>query len=297
MIIDCPWWKSIRNDGNNKYSFVKNIYLTIKNIRRQKFELFVDLRGDIRHIFLFGWLAGIPTRVSNTRSGGSFLLTHSYPYEESKHEIERNYELFRDYEPLNKYMRTEIFPESNDHVVLQRKLKNDLNIETDRYAVIFNGGRSKLRRIANDKITDLCRILIQKYSLKCCFVGDTDDFQEGESIKRMIEIGKEFINLCGRLNLLEVRDLIAFSKLFIGSDSSVSQLSASTVTPSVSLFGPVNPKQAMPIGENKKVIYHSYPCSPCLQDVCVVTKSKYHAKCMEDITVEEILLEVEQMMR
>ncbi len=269
----------------------------IKNIRRQQFDLFVDLRGDIRHIFLFGWLTRIPARISYTRSGGSYLLTRSYPYEEGKHEIERNYKLFNDFEPLEKHRQTEIYPEKNSHVSLKEKLENDLNIESDRYAVIFNGGRSKLRRITNDKIADFCRIIIQKYSLKCCYVGDLDDFQEGENIKEMIDKSKEFMNLCGKLTLTEVRGLIALSKLFVGSDSSVSQLSASTTTPSISLFGPVNPEQSMPIGNNKKVIYHSYPCSPCLQTICVLTKSKDNSKCMEDITVKEILHEVEQIIK
>jgi lipopolysaccharide heptosyltransferase II len=297
IIIDCPWWSSIRNDGSKKYPFVKNVYKTIKNIRLQKFDLFVDLRGDIRHIFLFGWLTRIPARISYTRSGGSYLLTHSYSYEEGKHEIERNYKLFNDYEPLEKYWQPEIHPEKNSQVNLKIMLKNDLNIESERYAVIFNGGRSKLRRITNDKIVDLCRILTQKYFLKCCYVGGLDDFQEGENIRKIIGKSEDFMNLCGKLTLTEVRDLIDLSKLYIGSDSSVSHLSASTTTPSVSLFGPLNPEQAMPIGDNKKVIYHSYPCSPCLQTVCVLTKSKDYAKCMEDVTVEEILHEVEQILK
>jgi ADP-heptose:LPS heptosyltransferase len=297
IIIDCPWWSSIRNDRSKKYSFVKNVYSTIKNIRRQNFDLFVDLRGDIRHIFLFGWLTRIPARISYTRSGGSYLLTRSYPYEKGKHEIERNYRLLNDFEPLEKYWKTEIFLGKNSRVSLKAKLESDLNIESDRYAVIFSGGRSKLRRITNDKIAGLCRILIQKYSLKCCYVGGLDDFQEGESIRRMINKGKDFINICGKLNLTEVRDLIDSSKLYVGSDSSVTHLSASTTTPSVSLFGPLNPEQAMPIGDNKKVVYHSYPCSPCLQTICVLTKSKDRAKCMEDITVEEILHEVERIIR
>jgi len=105
-----------------------------------------------------------------------------------------------------------------------------------------------------------------------------------------------FLNLCGKLTLPEVRDLINLSRLFIGSDSSVTHLSASTDTPSISLFGPLNPEQAIPIGANKKVIYHPYPCSPCLQDICIVTRSKNIAQCMESITVEEIILNVEDLL-
>ena len=295
--IDCPWWSYIRSDAGKTGSFTKKLCKTIREICHRRFDVFVDLRGDIRHIFLFGWIPRIPVRISYTRSGGTFLLTNAFNHEDGKHEIERNYKLFRSFEPIKRYWKTEIYTKPNITNALKNNIGFSVNLETDDFAVIFNGGRSRLRRLSNEKVAYLCNILIRDHSLKCFYVGDRDDFKDGEKIGRSIDLhDRSFLNLCDKLTLSEVRDLIKSSRIFIGSDSSVLQLSASTNTPSISLFGPVNPDQAMPIGVNKKVIYHPYPCSPCLQDTCIVTGSKCVAQCMEDITVEEVIQNVEDLL-
>jgi len=298
IIIDCPWWKSIRNDSQKNDSFIIQLYKTILKICATGFDVFIDLRGDIRHILLFGWLTRIPKRISYTRSGGAFLLTHSYPHQNGIHEIGRNYKLLSEFEPLNKYWKPEIYTKTDNLYVLQEKLKEQLNLKNDSYAVIFNGGRSKLRRLSNNKVSELCKILSRNYFLKCCFVGDRNDFEDGEKIKKATGLNDtKFINLCGLLTLSDVKDLIKLSKLFIGTDSSICHLSASTYTPSILLFGPLNPKEVMPIGMNKKVVYHEYSCSPCLQDFCIANKSKDIAKCMEDISVEEIMQKVGELIK
>lgn len=290
IAIDCPWWSSIRSDGDKPIDFIKNIYKTIRAIRSHKYDVFIDLRGDIRHIFFFGWLTGIPRRISYTRSGGDFLLSDPHPYEEGVHEIDRNYRLLSAFGPLKKFSKTEIYPNSTKAIFnLKEKLIQKIDMGKDKYIVVFNGGRSNLRRLRNQTIATVCDTLIGQYAIKCCYVGGKTDYESGEEAKMLIRSNaSSFLNLCGHLDLTEVKHLIDSAMLFIGTDSSVSQLSASSNTSSISLFGPVHPSQAAPIGNNKKVIYHPYPCSPCLQDICIITKSTETSACMDSISAEEI---------
>ena len=297
IILDCPWWTSIRNDVRFKGDFGSHLCRVIKSIRSSQFDVFLDLRGDIRHIFLFGWLPGIPVRISYSRSGGSFLLTHSYHHEEGHHEIARNYSLLSSYEPFEKYWKTEVYSKIDHCRSLHTKLGEAINFNHDSFVVIFNGGRSKLRQLSNHKIAALCKMLHQDYSLKCLYVGDQNDFCDGEEIRGLLGSHfKGFNNLSGLITFMELKELISRAQLFIGTDSSVSQLSASTDTLSLSLFGPVNPNQSKPLGDNNSSIYHDYLCSPCLQDVCHVTKSQDIAKCMDDISVEEIMEKVRSLL-
>jgi ADP-heptose:LPS heptosyltransferase len=217
-------------------------------------------------------------------------------YEDGYHEIARNYKLLSGFEPLKKYWKTEVYSKNDDCFTLQDKIGNVLNIDQEPFAVIFNGGRSKLRRLSNLKVESLCRKIYNNYSLKCCYVGDQNDYFDGADIKELI--GKDahmFINLCGLIDFIELKDLIAHAKLFIGNDSAISQLSASTDTPTISLFGPVDPVQAKPLGKNKRIIYHKYSCSPCLQEICIITGSKETSACMSDIEVEEIMLRIREL--
>jgi len=211
IVLDCPWWTSIRSDVRSKGGFLSHLYKTVKFIYASQFNVFVDLRGDIRHIFLFGWLPGIPVRISYTRSGGAFLLTTPFHYEEERHEIERSYHLFSGFEPIKKYWKTEIYTKPDNVNTLQNKLGVLLNINCDGYAVIFNGGRSKLRRLSNEKVAHLCNILIRDYSLKCCYVGHQDDLAHGEKVGRIIDSPDgSFLNLCGKLTLPLIRLMEAF---------------------------------------------------------------------------------------
>jgi len=297
MVIDCPWWVSIRNHAKRGSPFLKEVWNVMKEIRRLEFDVFVDLRGDIRHIFLLGWLVGIPVRISYTRSGGGFLLTHPRVYEHHKHEVERNYGLLEVFEPLNKYFTLEVHTGDTVKLSLRKKLSGLVRVDDEEYIVLFNGGRSRLRRLSMDKFKDLCERLVDEYRVKCCIVGGTEDFDEMENLRVSTadRIGR-IINLCGRLSLAELKELINSALIYVGTDSSVTHLSAASNTPSVALFGPLDPQQARPIGKGKTEIYHRYPCSPCLQDICVVTGSTTRGQCMDDITVDEIVHRVSALL-
>jgi ADP-heptose:LPS heptosyltransferase len=288
LVIDCPWWTKIRSSTAPR-NFFRELIRMIRFIRGQKFQVFIDLRGDMRQIFLFGWLTGIDARISYDRTGGGALLTHCYPYPIRAHEIERNYGLLRLFAPMETFLMPEIYS-SEYSEGLASKLEGLIDIGRDKYCVVFNGGRTGVRRISSLKLLNLCGTIIDELGCKCCFVGDKMDCSKGENIKRLLgSRSHSFINLCGQLNFLEINELIKRASVFVGTDSSVMHLSSSTSTPAVVLFGPLNPEQTRPLGKNNTVIYHKYPCSPCLQDRCVVTKTIDHAQCMEDISVREII--------
>lgn len=191
IILDCPWWTSIRSDVNKKSNFLRRLFITLKQIHSKKFDVCIELRGDIRHIFLFGWLPNIPCRIAFTRSGGSFLLTHPLPYQTGKHEIERNNQLISFFEPISKYWKTEVYTNISDDTKLTVKLSEKISIATEPFVVIFNGGRSNLRRLSTKKVADLCSFIIHTYAIKCCFIGQQSDYENGEEVRGFIHTKKK----------------------------------------------------------------------------------------------------------
>lgn len=283
-IIDCPWWTGIRKDvKKEEESFYARYKKLLKKIKQEQFDIFIELRSDIRHTFLFGWMPNIPMRISNDRSGGGFLVTHSIPYKFELHEIHKNHQLLKVFDPIPLYDKTEMYIRKEDTGFFER-----LPIQ-EKYIVLFNGGRAPLRRLQEVQVLDLIQALHNKYHLQCIMVGGKEDAERGTQISNIINDENIFLSCCGVISLAEVKALIEKAVLFIGNDSSVSQIAASTYTPAISLYGPMIPGQVKPLGDEKKEIYHQYPCSPCLQVQCVVNKSFTEAQCMLDIKTGEIL--------
>lgn len=288
--IDCPWWSRIRKDALKKDSFIsvyKNIF---KRIKAEKFDIFIDLRGDIRQVFLFGWVPQIPVRISNNRSGGNFLLTECIPYVYDLHEIKKNYQLLKSFTPIHEYEKPEVYHMDKDENFFKK-----FSIK-EKYVVLFNGATAPLRRLQEIKIIDLVQKLYTLYQLQCIIVGGKEDVDRANIINEVINDESIFFNLCGKISLIEVKVLIDKAVLFIGIDSSVSHIVASTLTPAISLYGPMLPDQVKPLGTEKKALYHKYPCSPCLQKKCLVTGSLTDAQCMLDIKTEEILSLVDNLL-
>lgn len=294
--LDCPWWTTVRKMQKKKSGSLRSIITCIIKIKKERYDVFIDLRGDIRHIFLFGWLPNIPIRISNTRSGGSFLLTHVREYINNSHEIERNYDLLAFFSHIKKYMKTEIYPNEAMIESLKSKTHSLLDIDSEAYVVLFNGGQSRLRRVSLTKLAALIKELIKQYPIKCCLVGGEVDYPDSEDVKLLLsEYNDRLINFCGKLSFSEIAQLIQRSRLFIGTDSSLLHISASTNTPTIAIFGPTQPSELNPIGSNKTYLYHHYPCSPCLQLFCPLTESKTLSKCMDDVAVEEILTKIKSL--
>src|SRR5439155_1513756 len=62
----------------------------IRRLRAARYDVGIDLRGDLRQIFFFLALGGCLERVSTDRTGGRRLLTRVWPFDPSLHDVEKN---------------------------------------------------------------------------------------------------------------------------------------------------------------------------------------------------------------
>ena len=70
------------------------------------------------------------------------------------------------------------------------------------------------------------------------------------------------------LNLHEITQLIAVSRLFIGNDSGMMHLASLVGTPVVGIFGPGHPEtQGLSRFREHETVTRNYTCSPCRQRI------------------------------
>ena len=103
------------------------------------------------------------------------------------------------------------------------------------------------------KFAKLIKMLLKhkkfKKNISIVFFGSSRDDKDTKKIIRFIKI-KNIKNFCGKLNLLEVLACLRECKLFIGNDSGLMHIAASSGIPTIGLFGPSLESRYGPKGPN-----------------------------------------------
>tara|TARA_B100000686_G_scaffold93268_1_gene99700 strand:+ start:52572 stop:53606 length:1035 start_codon:yes stop_codon:yes gene_type:complete len=92
------------------------------------------------------------------------------------------------------------------------------------------------------------------------------------------------LNFFGKDNLLILPGLLSMLDAFISGDTGPLHIASLVGTPTISIFGPTDPKLTAPRGSNNFYVYQNLDCSPCFKRVCPL----HHHDCMEKITVLDV---------
>ncbi len=143
----------------------------------------------------------------------------------------------------------------NEDIASAKRFISELKLSPEELLIGFHVGAGKIpNRWSLKKFVWLMEMLKENYPVKFYLTGSFADKEEIDYIKAnsKYEFGL-FINK----KIPEVAALISLSDLFISNDTGIMHVAGSTKTPQVSLFGPTNPFNWAPIGENKKFIRKS----------------------------------------
>jgi len=132
-------------------------------------------------------------------------------------------------------------------------------------------------------------------------------------INKVLTKANMAINLAGKLRFSDVAKLIQASIIYIGPDTAVTHLAATTGTPTVAIFGPTNPLKWAPwpsnYTENKSPFKHKGTqqvgnvllmrgigtCVPCHQEGCNKHKQS-ESRCLEELDSTEVIAAVKKFL-
>lgn len=263
-----------------------------KLLRSKKFDVAIDLQGLMRSS-LIAYFSGAKIRVgyNDTREGSSlFYNLKVKSNKEIVHAIDR-------YLNIAKFLGADI-NKADFHIHIPKEDEDFANdflkenkIGEDALIIGINPGASILHnRWDAEKFGKLSDILIEKYNAKIIVFGGKQDIELKE---RMLKVMKNNPAVAvGKTTLKQLAALIKKCKIFVGNDTGPLHIAVAMKVPTVAIFGPADPQRTGPYGENHKIVYKKFPCSPCFRHpLCK------DFPCMKEISIEDVLEAVKEQIK
>ena len=148
------------------------------------------------------------------------------------------------------------------------------------------GAGNAFRDWGAPNIAELVTLLAGVPGVKAALIGGEGDRGREDEVVRAAPPGA-VVPLAGRLNLIEIRELIARAALYVGPDSGPMHIAASTTTPIVAYFGPTLPAVFAPWrpgGGRTVILEKTLDCRPCRQRECITADYR----CLRSITPADV---------
>jgi ADP-heptose:LPS heptosyltransferase len=262
------------------YGIIAETFKTISYLRKQKFDVCIDLEFFTKFSTIVCYLSGANIRVGYfliqvgillKMMWRGNLLTHQVYFNQHKHITEAFLALAR-----------AIGADTDDMSCSKLPVPEEASRSVDRllsafvkdyeYLIVVNINSGALcleRRWPKENFKQLVeRLLSDTKKPRLVFIGAQDDLPYVKSFLELFpgETGRDrIIDLTGMLSVSELAALLMRARLLITNDSGPLHIAASLDTPTVSFFGPETPQRFGPKGDKHLILYNEdIYCSPCL---------------------------------
>ena len=257
----------------------------VDRIRRERFDLVIDLQGLIRSGLLsyFSW-ASKRVGFADAREGAWLFYTLRVKTPpDVEHAVDKNLALVN---ALELSVATPEFPlaiKPAEHAAA-RELLAGVGILADApFVAIIPGARWTSKQWQPDKIGALIDRIHTNGLPRCVLLGAPDERDLAERV--LTACRTKVADLVGRSTLRELVAVIDLADRVICHDSGPMHIAAALDKPMVALFGPTNPKRTGPYSNQARVVTHPVDCAPCYRRECPYG----HHDCLRKLEVETVL--------
>jgi heptosyltransferase-1 len=291
-VIETPYRELIEGNPHVDQTIViprplgtKRFLNTIRMLRKERYDVAIDFHG--------GPTASLITSLSGARQKIGYRIKYkSFAYDISlprslesgpKHSVENHIRLIKALGISVPESPPLLLPEPSESV--KKKIHaffSHNHLQDSRVVVIHVGAGNEFREWGIDNWDSLVSSLVKRQGVKIVLIGALEDEKNaGHILSRHPD---SVYSQAGRLNLKELKELIARADLYIGPDSGPMHIAASTPTPILALFGPNLSSYNAPWQTKATIFEKELDCRPCDQRSCV----SGDVRCMRKITAEEI---------
>jgi len=281
---------------------VARILRLLWRLRRQRFDLVVDIEFFTRFSAIVSFITGAPVRVGfhawEVFRGN--LHNIEVPFNRYWHVTENFFNLGRAAgvdtdRPADFRLVTGVAEDREVEEVLAAA-----GIEAADRVVLFNPNAGDLaleRRWPPESFAALARELAGDPGVRPLFIGASE---ERDYVERIVkDAGPRAVSLAGRLTIGGLLGLFDRAEALITNDSGPLQLALTQGLPTLSFFGPETPILYGPQDGKHRILYRHLACSPCIN---VHSQKRVrciygHSVCLESITVDRAAAEARALLR
>jgi len=229
-IITSEIGRELLKDEFDNFLILKNkdiltVLKLILKIRKEKFDLIIDLQSNDRSKFI--------AKFSNSKE---YVNSLNVDFNQKATFIFRDIAKKASFDILN-------------------QLNQDFRNKNRSY-IVFNCGSSprwKSKRLPIEKWKEIYIFLKEKYDLPIYLTGEKNEYTYLENISKHLD--GNIINLAGKTSIQELKFFLKEAFLTVSTDSAAMHISAAQGTPTIGLFGATNWIKSAPYGMWSIVIF------------------------------------------
>ncbi len=250
--------------------FARDVLSTLARLRKERFDLVLDLEFFARFSTMVSYLSGAPLRIGYYLPAlwRGHLSTHSIHFNPYRHVTEV---FAAQLAPLGltvtdfTLMPPDVSGNARRRVAA---LLRESGVGAEDRIIAVNVNASDLSRERRWPLKHFVSLLTAaaRPGRRFILVGSSDEatYVGGLHAKLPGDVQKKVLDLAGRLSLDELIALLKNADLFITNDSGPLHIATALGVPTVSFFGPETPGLFGPIGPDHTTFYAGLYCSPCL---------------------------------
>jgi lipopolysaccharide heptosyltransferase II len=301
--------------GGGTLRFLLATLRTLRSIRREGYDLLLDLEFFTRFSAIFSFLAG-PRWSHGFSAKGNWrgkLHDVEVPFN-AYHHVASNFLTVLEGDYMNPVEAEELArpgllprlsPPLGSWESCRRRLSQHPAWREQEPIVVVNpnaGDMALERRWPTRHVTDFLAELAARCSANLVLIGSPAEREYVESLVARSGLGSRVISLAGETAMAELVALFSHAAVVVTNDSGPMHVAAAAGASTVALFGPETPALYSPLrsarGQRHLVHHRKLACSPCMfvHDNKVLSCWFAQAKCMAGIEPAEVVASVEALL-
>lgn len=276
---------------------MKEFLTFLRDLRRRKFTLAIDLQGLFRS-GLLTMATGAPDRVGleTARELAPLFYTQKVPIADpDMHAVDRYLAVAR-YIGVGDPRATDHLPVPPQAREAARRRLAEAGLEPGRpFVVACAHARWETKQWPPDRFAAVLDRAGAEAGVRAVLVGGGAAVEIGRTIGRAMSVPP--IDLTDRTTLKELIAVIAEARAMVTNDSGPMHIAAAVGTPVVAVFGPTNPSRTGPYGQGHRVIVGQVTCRPCYRRQCPYGGQTETLRCLTAVAADEVAAALVELCR